>query len=126
MIPDWVKAYKKPGTTIKQIGKSYYLYSSTSKKVPDKPYPVSIQKYLGRITEEGLIDARQRIQISATKAKLPGDLVPDIPDSLSGIILLNVQKEWYYTKISTAQVRSLTELGLYKDEKLVLKEMHDA
>ena len=66
MIPEWAEKYRRPGTTIKKIGNGFYLYTATSHIVAGKKYPVSIQNYLGRITENGLIDARASIRISDT------------------------------------------------------------
>ena len=55
IYPDWVEKEHVKGTSIKQIGENYYLYECTSKKVKGKSYPVSIQRYIGKITPEGLI-----------------------------------------------------------------------
>lgn len=56
MYPKWVVKYHTKGTSIKVINGSYYLYSVTSKRVKGKNYPVSFQKYIGKITEDGLIE----------------------------------------------------------------------
>lgn len=53
--PNWVNKQHAPGTSIKQIGDNYYLYSVTSKYDKNKGYPVSIQRYVGKITKDGLI-----------------------------------------------------------------------
>lgn len=55
IYPDWVEKEHIKGTSIKQIGENYYLYECTSKNVRGKSYPVSIQRYIGKITPEGLI-----------------------------------------------------------------------
>lgn len=55
IYPDWVEKEHVKGTSIKQIGENYYLYECTSKNVIGKSYPVSIQRYIGKITPEGLI-----------------------------------------------------------------------
>ena len=55
VYPDWVEKQHVKGTSIKQIGENYYLYECTSKNVRGKSYPVSIQRYIGKITPEGLI-----------------------------------------------------------------------
>lgn len=55
IYPDWVEKEHIRGTSIKQIGENYYLYECTSKNVRGKSYPVSIQRYIGKITPEGLI-----------------------------------------------------------------------
>ena len=55
IYPDWVEKEHVKGTSIKQIGENYYLYECTSKKVIGKSYPVSIQRYIGKITPDGLI-----------------------------------------------------------------------
>lgn len=118
MIPEWAEKYKKPGTTIKKIGNGYYLYTATSKTVKGKKHPVSIQSYLGRITEDGIISARKNIRISSTQAKHLRDFVPDIAEDLADIVLLEYRKEWYFTKISADNMKRLADMGLYKDEKL--------
>lgn len=118
MIPEWAEKYRKPGTTIKKIGNGYYLYSATSKTVEGKKHPVSVQNYLGRITEDGLIDAKKHIRISNTQAKRLGDLVPGIDGEFSDIILLEYQGDWYFTKIPAAKIKKLMDMGLYKKEKL--------
>lgn len=53
--PDWVEKYHTAGTSLKQIGDNYYLYSSTSRYDKNKKYPVAVQRYLGRITKQGLV-----------------------------------------------------------------------
>ncbi|MDR1135792.1 MAG: hypothetical protein LBL49_06395 [Clostridiales Family XIII bacterium] len=39
--PDWVNAFKVKGTSVKKVGNEYYLYKSTSKRVPGKKYPLA-------------------------------------------------------------------------------------
>ena len=53
--PDWVNAFKEKGTSIKKVGNEYYLYRSTSKRIPGKKYPQPVQEYIGAITKEGVI-----------------------------------------------------------------------
>lgn len=118
MIPEWAEKYRKPGTTIKKIGNGYYLYSATSRKVAGKKHPVSIQNYLGRITEDGLVDARMHIRIGDTQAKRLGDIIPDVGREYADIILLEYRKEWYFTKTPAALIKNLKGMGLYKDGKL--------
>lgn len=67
--PDWVEKQHIKGTSIKQIGDNYYLYSVTSKHSKDKGYPVSIQRYIGKITKEGLIEP-DKISFIPSKDKL--------------------------------------------------------
>lgn len=52
--PDWVEEYHKDGTSIKQIGDNYYLYNVSSKRIKGKKYPVVTQKYVGKITKDGI------------------------------------------------------------------------
>ena len=118
MIPEWAEKYRRPGTTIKKIGNGYYLYTATSHIVAGKKYPVSVQNYLGRITENGLIDARVSIRISDTPAKRLGDLIFDVDGEYADIILLEHRKEWYFTKIPAAVIEKLEGMGLYKNGKL--------
>ena len=67
--PDWVNAYKEKGTSIKKVGNTYYLYHSTSKRVPGKKYPQPVQEYIGVITEEGVIRSQVR-KISTDSVKV--------------------------------------------------------
>lgn len=67
--PDWVLAQKRPGTTIREVKGNYYLYTATSKYVKGKKYPVTIQKYVGKITKNGLIEP-ERVSFTPTKDSL--------------------------------------------------------
>ena len=52
--PDYVKKYRPKGTVVKKVGNTYYAYYATSKRVPDKDYPVQVIKGLaGRIDSHG-------------------------------------------------------------------------
>ena len=55
VYPDWVEKHHTKGTSVKQIRDNYYLYAVTSHYSREKGYPVSEQRYIGKITEEGLI-----------------------------------------------------------------------
>ncbi len=52
--PDWVLKHKKEKTEIRFLNNKYYLYSYKISDVNGKKKKVT-DKYLGRITEEGLI-----------------------------------------------------------------------
>lgn len=56
IYPDWVEKHHTKGTSVKQIRDNYYLYSVTSHYSREKGYPVSEQRYIGKITENGLIE----------------------------------------------------------------------
>jgi len=52
--PDYVKQYRPKGTIIKRVNDDYYAYYATSKRVPDKSYPVQVIKGLaGKIDNTG-------------------------------------------------------------------------
>jgi hypothetical protein len=67
--PDWVNAYKEKGTSVKKVGNEYYLYRSTSKRVPGKKYPQPVQEYIGAITKEGVVRTHAR-KISTDRVKV--------------------------------------------------------
>jgi hypothetical protein len=52
--PDWVTQHRKPGTSIKKVGASYYLYKTTSVRVLGKKYPQPKSEYIGLITRNGV------------------------------------------------------------------------
>lgn len=56
IYPDWVEKHHTKGTSVKQIRGNYYLYSVTSHYSRERGYPVSEQRYIGKITEDGLIE----------------------------------------------------------------------
>jgi len=67
--PDWVNAFKEKGTSVKKVGNEYYLYRSTSKRVPGKKYPQPICEYIGVITKNGVIRTNVR-KISTDRVKV--------------------------------------------------------
>lgn len=58
-LPDWVMKYKTKGKVVKSNGDHYYLYRHTSKYVPGKKYPQSVDIYIGTITPDGLVPAKK-------------------------------------------------------------------
>ena len=67
--PDWVNAFKGKGTSVKKVGNEYYLYRSTSKRIPGKKYPQPVETYIGTITKEGVITTNIR-KISTDSVKV--------------------------------------------------------
>lgn len=112
MYPEWVLKYHVKGTTIKKINDKYYLYKATSKYVKEKGYPVSIQKYIGRITEDGLIEP-DRISFTpgVDKIVLASTLVRDIDEKdkniLDKIAVMNVESMLYIGKITQKEIKVL-------------------
>ena len=59
--PDWVERQRRPGTNISCIRGKYYLYEATSVWNKEKGRAQKkTGKYLGRITEDGLIPPKQK------------------------------------------------------------------
>lgn len=58
--PDWVKKFRRKGTAVKKVGNSYYLYQHTSKRVPGKKYPQAVDKFIGVITPDGVIEKSKK------------------------------------------------------------------
>ena len=59
--PEWVEKQRRPGTNINCIRGKYYLYEVTSAWNPEKKRAQKkTGKYLGRITEEGLIQPKEK------------------------------------------------------------------
>ena len=55
-LPDFAKPYKTKGYDVRLVRGAYQLFKISSKRVPDKSYPVLIQEYVGTIDpEKGLI-----------------------------------------------------------------------
>ena len=112
--PDWVEKYKKKGTSVKKIGDSYYLYSVTSEREKGRKYPISRQRYIGKITENGIEKVGIRIIPEETEGKVLGDLVPSVDKSLRKVVLIKTEEGWMYTKVSDDSKAKFKELGLYE------------
>ena len=123
MLPEWVQQFKAPGTTVKKIGNNYYLYYATSKRMPGKPYPVSVQTYIGKITENGVVSERVSINVGQTQACLLSELVPGLPDDLGKLIVLKVRGDWLYTKTGHGMVERLKRGRFMKMEKLFFRHI---
>jgi hypothetical protein len=54
IYPDWVTYYRTPGTSVKKVGEAYYLYKTTSVRVPGMKNPQPRSEYIGLITREGV------------------------------------------------------------------------
>ena len=116
IYPDWVEKEHIRGTSIKQIGENYYLYECTSKKVKGRSYPVSIQRYVGKITPEGLIKP-ETISFIPEKddlVQLRGEFdISDIDEAdrevLNHVCLLKVSSIYYIGKLDNKTMRVLAE-----------------
>jgi len=60
VYPDWVQQYKTKGTSVKKVGENYYLYKTSSRRVPGKSYPVTTSEYIGLITKDGVVKSEKR------------------------------------------------------------------
>lgn len=117
--PEWVEIHHTKGTAIKQIKDNYYLYSVTSKYSKEKGYPVSVQRYIGKITENGLIEP-ERISFTPSIDKLA--------------LLKNVVSLSLYNDVDLAAIENLPVLvinGNYytgsissKIEKILIKHLN--
>ena len=123
MIPEWVKKYKTQGTTVKKIGKNYYLYYATSKRVAGRACPVSVQTYIGKITENGVVSERVSIKVGQTQACQLSALVPGLPDDMGKLIVLKVKGDWLYTKMGADMAERLKEKGIYDNGKVVFQHI---
>ena len=116
IYPDWVEKEHVKGTSIKQIGDNYYLYECTSKKVKGKSYPVSIQRYIGKITLEGLIkpETISFIPLKDNLVQLRDEFdLSDIDgidrEILEHISLLKVSSIYYIGKIDNKTMKVLNK-----------------
>ncbi len=66
--PDWVLKHKTKGTEIRKLGKYYYLYKIRSEYNKEKKRAKKItEKFLGKITEEGLVKPKHERIIESQK-----------------------------------------------------------
>lgn len=69
--PDYVKQFRPKGTVVKKINGTYYAYYATSKRVPEKKYPVQVVEGIaGKIDEMGFHPVtRTRIEIDSVDVR---------------------------------------------------------
>ena len=68
-MEEWVRKYRKKGTQVVRIGKNYYLYKVRSVWNPEKKRAQKItEKYLGRITPDGLIKPKHERVLEGLKS----------------------------------------------------------
>jgi len=58
-LPDFAKPYKKRGYDVREQNGTYFLYKITSKRMPDKNYPVLVQDYIGVIAPDGSLTRKK-------------------------------------------------------------------
>lgn len=107
---------------MKQIRNNYYLYSVTSHYSREKGYPVSEQRYIGKITEDGLIEPKK---ISFTPGIDKLVLLRDIVDlsflsekeqeMLNAVPILMIGKAGYTGHLSRKQISVLRKHFSYED-----------
>ncbi len=62
-FPDWVEKYRTKGKAINNVNGKYYLYEVHSKRIKGTSKVKKItDKYLGRITEDGLIQPKSKVK----------------------------------------------------------------
>lgn len=114
MYPEWVSKYHTKGTTIKKIKDNYYLYKATSKYSKEKGYPISIQKYIGKITENGVVEP---VRVSFTpgfdKIVLASSLLDNIKEKdkaiLDSIALIEIEGIYYIGKLNNNDLKVLNK-----------------
>lgn len=64
-LPNWVLKYDSKGITFRKKGNAYLMIKVSSKRVPDKRYPVLLQEYLGTVTEkDGFTPSKEKAKSS--------------------------------------------------------------
>lgn len=112
--PEWVLKYHTKGTTIKKIKDNYYLYKATSKYSKEKGYPVSIQKYIGKITENGVAEPdRVSFTPGFDKIVLASSLIENIKESdkeiINKIALIEIEGIYYVGKLTASELKVLNK-----------------
>lgn len=127
MYPDWVEKYHTEGTSVKKVKDFYYLYKVTSKRVKGKKYPVSSQKYIGRITKEGLIKKEKiSFTLGVDKIVILSDLVEEIESKdkkvLSKIAVIEIDGNYYCGKLSSCQITIIEKYFDYEASKIIRRK----
>lgn len=109
MYPKWVEKYHTEGTSIKEKNGNYYLYKVSSKRVKGKKYPVSVQKYIGKITEESLIEPDRVYFTPGVDKVIPivelcNKIMEKDLEILSKIYVIKIDEDYYCGNLSTQEI----------------------
>ena len=122
MYPDWVMKYHTEGTSIKQIKDNYYLYKVTSKRVKGKNYPVSIQKYIGKITKDGIIEPDKiTFMPQIDKIVILSNIIEcEASDKniLKNIAVIEKDEYYYCGKITNKEIKTIKKYFNYDNGKI--------
>lgn len=113
--PDWVNSYKTKGTSIKKVGNNYYLYKTTSHRVPGKKYPQAVSEYIGIITEDGVKETGNRVVQSE-------EVIVREYGLTKSILTLLEKKDLRYAKGGEERALLLRLLSIESPESYILGE----
>ena len=132
-FPDWVEKYRTKGKAINHVNGKYYLYEVHSERVKGTSKVKKINdKYLGRITEDGLIPPKSKINgdiiikeygiyaalISINKTTLKG-ITRDYPNDYRMIIIYSLIQS-VYSEFNNIHYNNSYLSILYQDIELVI------
>ena len=91
VYPEWVRKYREKGYSIKKSGERYYLYRHSSRRVEGKKYPQAKDTYVGVITPDGIIYAKNKLvptgdEIRVREFGLSKTLLLACPDSWKAVV----------------------------------------
>lgn len=122
-LPDWVLNHKQKGTQITKIGSNFYLYKISSKWDKEKKRARKItEKYLGKITPEGLIKPKHEQlkeslknisvkEFGATNLLL--EMNEDIKESLAEIYPEKWEELFLFSFFRLLHISPIKNLGAY-------------
>ena len=129
--PDWVLKHKVPGTAIVKKKDSFYLYKISSKWNQEKGRAQKVtDKYLGKITPEGLV--APKVRIDSTNIALPNNIAikefgaTSVLQYFSSDIIANLKKIFpddYQQLIVLAFLR-LTYTSTFKNAPMLYQTSH--
>lgn len=127
-FPDWVEKYRTKGKAINHVNGKYYLYEVHSERVKGTSKVRKINdKYLGRITEDGLIPPKSKVTgdiiikeygiyaalLSINKTTING-IIRDYPNDYRLILVHSLIRSVYSEFNSTTFYNSYLSI-LYQD-----------
>lgn len=122
MYPEWVLKYHSKGTSIKEIKGNYYLYKVTSKRVKGKLYPVSIQKYVGKITEKGIIKPEKIAFIPGVDNIVKLGKITECSkkdkEILNEVSVIEKEENYYAGKLTSKEIEIIKKYYNYENGKI--------
>ena len=129
-FPQWARKIKEEseGNVLRLKGDKIYLYKSTSRRIPEKKYPVATEEYLGVVTPNGLIPAESfqfyplLTEVCSLEEAFPLVYSEEDITCIKEIVVVNKNGRWMLPKIEPVQEAILQKYLKIEKGEVICKD----